>query len=92
MRRKIQRSLPGRSVVAGAVVLTMLVMEGAGWSQCAMCRTALENSPEGQAVAEGFQYGILFLLAAPYAVLGGVGFGLFKAFRKKSRPIPRPRQ
>ena len=49
-----------------------------------MCRTALEGSPEGRAMAEGFQYGILFLLAAPYAILGSVGIGLLRAYRKKS--------
>ena len=47
--------------VAFTAILTVLALEGTGWSQCAMCRTALENSPEGQAVAEGFRYGIIFL-------------------------------
>jgi hypothetical protein len=75
-----------KSAAALAVVAAVVVMEATGWGQCAMCRTALENSPEGQAVAEGFRYGILFLLAAPYAILGGVGFGLFRAFRKKPQP------
>ena len=65
-----------------AVLITVLALEGTGWSQCAMCRTALENSPEGQAVAEGFRQGIVFLLAAPYAILGSIGYGLLKAFRK----------
>ncbi len=70
------------ALAAGAVILTM---EGTGWSQCAMCRTALENSIEGQAMAEGFRYGIVFLLAVPYAIAGSVGVGLLRAFRKKSR-------
>jgi len=69
---------------AVAVLAVVLMMESTGWSQCAMCRTALEGSPEGRAMAEGFQYGILFLLAAPYAILGSVGIGLLRAYRKKS--------
>ena len=66
-----------------AVVAAILVFEGTGWSQCAMCRTALQNSPEGQAVAEGFRYGIIFLLAAPYAILGSIAVGVVKAFWTK---------
>ena len=66
-----------------AVVAALLAFEGTGWSQCAMCRTALENSPEGRAVAEGFRYGIIFLLAAPYAILGSVAVGVVKAFWTK---------
>jgi len=69
--------------VALMVVLTVLVLEGTGWSQCAMCRTALENSVEGQAVAEGFRYGIIFLLTVPYAIAGTISFGLFRAFKKR---------
>ncbi len=75
----------GALAAVAAVVVAILAMEGTGWSQCAMCRTALENSPEGQAVAEGFRHGIVFLLAVPYAIAGSVGFGLFKAFKKNSR-------
>ena len=69
--------------VALMVVLTVLVLEGTGWSQCAMCRTALENSVEAQAVAEGFRYGVIFLLTVPYAIAGTISFGLFRAFRKR---------
>jgi len=68
-----------------AVAIVVLMMERTGLSQCAMCRTALENSPEGQAIAEGFRYGIVFLLAVPYAIAGSVGFGLFRAYRKGTK-------
>jgi hypothetical protein len=55
-----------------------------GAAQCAMCRTALENSAEGQAIAGSFRYGILLLLAAPYLIFGTVAFMVFRAYRKKS--------
>ncbi len=74
-----------RTIGALGAAALVLAMEGTGWSQCAMCRTALENSIEGQAMAEGFRYGIVFLLAVPYAIAGSVGVGLLRAFRKKSR-------
>jgi hypothetical protein len=66
-----------------AVIALMLTLEGNGWGQCAMCRTALENSVEGQQMAEGFRQGIIFLLAAPYAIIGGFAYALFKAFKKR---------
>jgi hypothetical protein len=63
----------------------VLLMEDTGWSQCAMCRTALQSSPEGQVIAEGFRKGIIFLLATPYAILGSIGFGVFRAFKKQKQ-------
>ena len=75
----------GALAAVAAVLVVILAMEGTGWSQCAMCRTALENSAEGRAMAEGFRHGIVLLLAVPYAIAGSVGFGLFKAFKKNSR-------
>ncbi len=63
----------------------VLLMEDTGWSQCAMCRTALQSSPEGQVIAEGFRKGIIFLLAAPYAILGSISFGVFRAFKKQKK-------
>ena len=66
-----------------AVTSGLLLFEGTGWSQCAMCRTALQNSPEGRAVAEGFRYGIIFLLAAPYAIAGSIAVGVVRWFWKR---------
>ena len=66
-----------------ALVAAMLALEGTGWSQCAMCRTALENSVEGQQIAEGFRHGVIFLLAAPYAILGSITYGVARAFKKR---------
>ena len=52
-------------------------------AQCAICVTALENSPEGKAMAASFNNGILFLLAVPYAIFGTIGLVVFRAHRKK---------
>ena len=56
-----------------------------GWTQCAMCVTALQNSAEGKIIAQSFGYGILFLLAVPYVVLGAFAFTVFRAYRRKSQ-------
>jgi hypothetical protein len=70
------------ALVLAALVVTV-VFYGPVHAQCAMCVTALENSPEGKGMAASFNRGILFLLAVPYAILGTVGVVLFRAHRKK---------
>ncbi len=80
--------------VAMGVAVALLVVPEIVAAQCAMCRTALLNSPEGQQLASSFNRGILFLLAAPFVVLGAVAFLLWKARRDHAllagRPASRP--
>ena len=47
-------------------------------AQCSMCKTALTNSAEGQAMAEQMNNGILIMIAAPYLVFGTVGAVVFR--------------
>ena len=69
--------------IAILLVIAFAALEASGWAQCAMCRTALESSPEGQAIAGGFRKGILLLLAAPYAILGTISYVALRAYWKK---------
>ena len=74
-----------RTVVLRAVLLFVM----GGWlpmaeAQCALCRMALESSAEGQAMAAGFNQAILFLLAAPFVVVGSGVLILWRA----ARPSP----
>jgi hypothetical protein len=71
-----------RSVVllAGAFIL----LQVPAWAQCVMCGTALASSPEGQALAGSFRYGILLLLVAPYIILGSIAYAVFRAYKKRS--------
>ena len=71
------------SLLVVVVCLAVLIPMDAA-AQCAMCRTALENSAEGKAIAGSFRLGILFLLAAPYVIFGTVGFMIFRAHRRKA--------
>jgi hypothetical protein len=71
-----------RSVSIMAVVFGLL--EVSGWAQCIMCSTALASSPEGQALAGSFRYGIGVLLVAPYIIVGSIGYAIFRAYRKKT--------
>jgi hypothetical protein len=70
------------ALLLAALVIAVLIHAPAH-AQCAMCVTALENSPEGRSMAASFNRGILFLLAVPYAILGTVGVIVFRAYRRK---------
>jgi hypothetical protein len=67
-----------------ALVLVFVLLEGTAWAQCAMCRTALESSAEGQAIAGGFRKGIVLLLAAPYAIFGTIAYFIVRAYQRKA--------
>ena len=48
-------------------------------AQCAMCRAVLE-SEEGQTAAKGINDGIVYLMAIPYILVGGIIFFIYKKF------------
>lgn len=51
-------------------------------AQCAMCTLNAENSTkEGNTQGKGLNDGILFLLAMPFIIGGGVGILWYKKFR-----------
>ena len=56
-------------------------------SQCAMCRATLEtNVSQGDiGIAAGINFGILYLLAIPYLVIGSLAFFWFRSSRKNAQ-------
>ncbi|MFI1744425.1 hypothetical protein [Thalassobellus sediminis] len=50
-------------------------------AQCAMCRAVLE-SEEGQTAAEGINDGIVYLMAIPYILVGGIGYFIYRKYNK----------
>jgi len=48
------------------------------FAQCAMCQTALLNSPEGRGMGQEFNRAILVMFFAPYAVFTVVGTVLLR--------------
>lgn len=52
-------------------------------AQCAMCRAVLE-SEEGQKTAEGINDGIVYLMAIPYILIGGIGCYIYIKYKKSS--------
>lgn len=54
-------------------------------AQCAMCTLNAENSVKnGNTQGRGLNNGILYLLAAPYLAIAGVGFVWYKKYRRKN--------
>lgn len=78
-RAPSKRSLFALSVMTFAALLTFVPPVGA---QCAMCRTALESSAEGQAMAAKLNRGIVLLLLAPAGIVGFVGIAMLRSRRR----------
>ncbi|WP_374166564.1 hypothetical protein [Arcticibacter sp. MXS-1] len=58
---------------------------GRAAAQCAMCTLNAENSVKnGNTQGKGLNDGILYLLAAPYLAVAGIGFLWYKKYRKKN--------
>ena len=55
-------------------------------AQCAMCRAVLESS-DSKTTAEGINQGILYLMAFPYILIGGIAFFIYKVFKKEKKPL-----
>ncbi len=54
-------------------------------AQCSMCTLNAENSVKnGNTEGKGLNNGILYLLAAPYLAIAGVGFLWYKKYRRKN--------
>jgi hypothetical protein len=58
---------------------------------CALCKTVLTGSKEGQAIARQFNEAILVLLFAPYMVFGSLAAFAFRSRIKErlARGLPR---
>lgn len=79
------------AAITAAVVLALGWPEAAA-AQCAMCKTALTNSPEGRDIGEQFNHAILLLIGAPYVVFCAVGAAIFRErLRVTWRRFRRPR-
>ena len=59
-------------------VLPLVLAASPVRAQCAMCQTALMNSPEGRGMGQEFNRAILVMFFAPYAVFTVVGTVLLR--------------
>ena len=67
------------------VVATLFAIPQKSVAQCAMCTLNAENSVKnGNKQGTTLNNGILYLLAAPYLAIAGVGFLWYKKYRCKA--------
>ena len=59
----------------------LLLVFTASQAQCAMCRAVLESEAD-TSIAEGVNNGIVYLMAIPYILVGGVAFFLYRKYAK----------
>jgi hypothetical protein len=75
MTAKMGQILRG-SILVGASIFLGTIQAVA---QCPMCRMSLEsNLKNGGTAGSGINAGILFLLATPYLLVGGIAFVWFR--------------
>ncbi len=62
-------------------------------AQCAMCQaTVASNIDNGGDTGKGLNGGIMYLLAAPYLAMVGIGYLWYKKYRKKNVVIDMKRE
>lgn len=64
------------------LALILLVFSVSSNAQCAMCRAALGgegNKVQAQAVNDG----IVYLMLIPYILVAGIGFAVYRLYKKK---------
>ncbi len=53
-------------------------------AQCSMCRAVLESNADNSA-AEGINDGIVYLMAFPYLLMGGLGYYIYRTHQKQKK-------
>lgn len=72
-----------------AVLIVMLVSAVNAFSQCAMCRSTLENnySNGDPGIAAGINTGILYLLSMPYLAIIVITYLWFKSSKRAAKRL-----
>ena len=62
------------------VLFMVLLLPQWAEAQCAMCRAVLESEESGK-TAEGINNGIVYLMAIPYLLVGGLFYFIYRKVR-----------
>ncbi|RRO24352.1 hypothetical protein [Flavobacteriaceae bacterium 14752] len=66
-----------------SILLIILSIENIS-AQCSMCRAVLESNADNSA-AEGINDGIVYLMAFPYLLMGGLGYYIYRTHQKQKK-------
>ena len=72
-----------KTFIFSSLILLVFLMPSDLNAQCAMCRAVLE-SEANQSAAEGINDGIVYLMAIPYLLIGGIGFAIYRKMKKET--------
>lgn len=71
-----------RPTTALLVLVVVLCLAGDAWA-CPTCKDGIaENDPGSQAMAAGYFYSILFMMAMPFLIIGTFGSFAYLSVRK----------
>ena len=66
-----------------AIVLALVLLIASVAAACPTCKEGLaQNDPQGQALAAGYSYSILFMMSTPYIVLATFGSCAYYSIRR----------
>jgi hypothetical protein len=69
------------AMIALAIALVLLIASVA--AACPTCKEGLaQNDPQGESIAAGYYYSILFMMAMPFTVLGTFGGLAYLSIRR----------
>ena len=72
-----------------AVVLALVLLIASVAAACPTCKEGLaQNDPQGQALAAGYYYSILFMMSTPYIVLATFGSCAYYSIRRARQKPP----
>jgi len=69
-----------KQVVVLGIICCLLLFPQEIEAQCAMCRAALESEVDNSQ-AEGINNGIVYLMAIPYLLVGGLFYFIYRKLR-----------
>jgi hypothetical protein len=75
-------------MIAVVAAVAALLCLAASASACPNCRDALADNPQGQALAKGFYYSILFMMSMPFLVLGTLGTVVYRSIHRAQNGQP----
>jgi uncharacterized membrane protein len=72
--------------IVAAIVLALVLLIASVAAACPTCKEGLaQNDPQGQAIAAGYYYSILFMMSMPYIVLGTFASLAYYSIRRARR-------
>jgi hypothetical protein len=81
VNKKLEKRVMKKRITVLFFILSLFFSLNVG-AQCAMCRAALggkENNVQAQAVNDG----IVYLMAIPYILVAGIGYGVYRIRKNK---------